>query len=617
MMAWRAWLLSSSVAAAAAWVPSHPDPVISRGAATARPCVHAMTPCARRLPHSADGPPTAAVRALRPRRRADLAMALPLWPSTLGRFWGAHALAWCAGCLALLAAPGAALAPLASAGLGALSMAQLALAVLLYRSDEEAGASLAAIATAYFASSAMLLRAAAPPLTALTAAALRRLSTWHAALALGSAGFALKAYLKDRLFSRGRLASSSSVVAASRLPILAFVNRLSGGKLGMQVVTDLEAAAAERASAGAAELGIIDLGTADKSPTAALEEFEARHKAFRVLVCGGDGTVTWVLGAIEAARLPCRPPLAVVPLGTGNDISRVLGCGKHFRAGSLRSRLADVDASRVVEFDRWDVNGTMPDGCTSRVMTNYLSLGVDARAALEYARLAVSRPRLFRLRLLNKLMYILCGAPELLRHSYRPLSDRVELTCDGQRVPIPEHAEGLMVLNTPSYGGGSDLWDAGGGAPLPPRQGWLATPARPPSVADGHLEVVAVGDVVHLACSLGGLSSGIRLCQGRSLALRVPRSGVPLQIDGEPFNVGPATADAAEPEPFDVTLSLRGRGLLLGAPARPGTSGPAATDLARESGAAELVIDEALAAGALEAGQRDALLRALAERRGF
>ena len=102
-------------------------------------------------------------------------------------------------------------------------------------------------------------------------------------------------------------------------------------------------------------------------------------------------------------------------------------------------------------------------------MTNYLSIGVDAKAALLWARLALKIPLLFRLRLLNKLWYIICGSPEFLMHSYRDLPSRLTIECDGQAIPLPEGLEGVMVLNTPSYGGGSDLWDESRGAPLPAR----------------------------------------------------------------------------------------------------------------------------------------------------
>ena len=164
------------------------------------------------------------------------------------------------------------------------------------------------------------------------------------------------------------------------------------------------------------------------------------------------------------------------------------------------------------------------------VMSNYLSLGVDAQAALSWARLFRATPALFRLRLLNKLLYIICGAPQFFRHSYADLPRRCELTCDGERIELPAKCEGLMVLNTASYGGGSDLWDAERRAPLCSRARWLQTELEPQSSCDGMLEVVGVSDVLHLALSLGGFSNGIRICQGRAISLRVPAAGVPLQV---------------------------------------------------------------------------------------
>lgn len=51
---------------------------------------------------------------------------------------------------------------------------------------------------------------------------------------------------------------------------------------------------------------------------------------FRILAAGGDGTVAWLLKTIKELRLDPPPLLAVMPLGTGNDLSLSFGWGNTF-----------------------------------------------------------------------------------------------------------------------------------------------------------------------------------------------------------------------------------------------------------------------------------------------
>ena len=100
---------------------------------------------------------------------------------------------------------------------------------------------------------------------------------------------------------------------------------------------------------------------------------------FRILVCGGDGTVGWVLDAIDKQNYESPPPVAILPAGTGNDLSRVLswggGLGAVEKQGGLCTVLHDIEHAAVTILDRWKV--TVEDKKSKNVllvkyMNNYL-----------------------------------------------------------------------------------------------------------------------------------------------------------------------------------------------------------------------------------------------------
>jgi diacylglycerol kinase (ATP) len=54
-----------------------------------------------------------------------------------------------------------------------------------------------------------------------------------------------------------------------------------------------------------------------------------RNFNVKVIICGGDGTVMWVISELNKYNIDTElTPLAIIPLGTGNDFSQYLGWGK-------------------------------------------------------------------------------------------------------------------------------------------------------------------------------------------------------------------------------------------------------------------------------------------------
>jgi diacylglycerol kinase (ATP) len=127
---------------------------------------------------------------------------------------------------------------------------------------------------------------------------------------------------------------------------VALVNPKSGGNMGFQLLEKFKE--------------ILPPGTvynlAEGGPQRALEEHRDRPN-LRLIVCGGDGTVGWTLAHVMSQSFPAHgpPAIAIVPLGTGNDLSRSLNWGGKYRDKPLRKVLLDIAKANVAYMDRWNL----------------------------------------------------------------------------------------------------------------------------------------------------------------------------------------------------------------------------------------------------------------------
>lgn len=159
------------------------------------------------------------------------------------------------------------------------------------------------------------------------------------------------------------------------MPLLVFVNSRSGPQQGHLLITQLRGLLNP--------VQVWDL--ADGGPEEILESFATSLSRLRILVCGGDGTVSWIVSAIEKMKLPKCPPIAILPLGTGNDLARIHGWGGGYNNESLIEILEQVAESYVSWLDQWEITISNKKGQVKETKSffNYLGVGADAQAALQ------------------------------------------------------------------------------------------------------------------------------------------------------------------------------------------------------------------------------------------
>ncbi|MFN4251438.1 diacylglycerol/lipid kinase family protein [Deinococcus sp.] len=193
----------------------------------------------------------------------------------------------------------------------------------------------------------------------------------------------------------------------------------------------------------------------EPSGEAALARLRALPPGTAVMAVGGDGTV----GALLPALVGTQRPLAIVPLGTGNDFAGLLG----LRPGAFAEALdrlnyqpRAVDALRVT-IHRGDGAGR------SHLLLNGLGMGFDSDVTANMTR-APARLRGFA-------RYAWSAVATIRELKLTP----VTITADGQ--PLYAGPSGIVaVMNGTRYGGGFRI-------------------SPDSDVRDGQVNVVAGGDM--------------------------------------------------------------------------------------------------------------------------
>ncbi|XP_060247464.1 diacylglycerol kinase eta isoform X3 [Meriones unguiculatus] len=128
-------------------------------------------------------------------------------------------------------------------------------------------------------------------------------------------------------------------------PLLVFVNSKSGDNQGVKFL--------RRFKQLLNPAQVFDL--MNGGPHLGLRLFQ-KFDTFRILVCGGDGSVGWVLSEIDKLNLNKQCQVGVLPLGTGNDLARVLGWGGSYDDDTqLPQILEKLERASTKMLDRWSI----------------------------------------------------------------------------------------------------------------------------------------------------------------------------------------------------------------------------------------------------------------------
>ncbi|XP_035006450.2 diacylglycerol kinase zeta isoform X2 [Hippoglossus stenolepis] len=333
-------------------------------------------------------------------------------------------------------------------------------------------------------------------------------------------------------------------------PLLVFVNPKSGGNQGTKIMQSFMWYLNPRQ--------VFDLNQG--GPKEGLELYRKVNN-LRIMACGGDGTVGWILSCLDELALNPQPPVAVLPLGTGNDLARTLNWGGGYTDEPLSKILSHVEDGTVVQLDRWnlqvepnliaaaELDEQQTDKLPLDVFNNYFSLGFDAHVTLEFHESREANPEKFNSRFRNKMFYAGTAFSDFLMGSSKDLSKHIKVVCDGTDITSKVQdlkLQCLVFLNIPRYCAGTTPWGNPGDH----------HDFEPQRHDDGYIEVIGFTMTSLATLQVGG--HGERLNQCREVTLTTIKP-LPVQVDGEPCRLAPSVIHISLRNQANMVLKTKRR----------------------------------------------------------
>eukprot|EP00040_Diaphanoeca_grandis_P017493 m.91352 g.91352 ORF g.91352 m.91352 type:complete len:593 (-) comp26458_c0_seq2:164-1942(-) len=348
-----------------------------------------------------------------------------------------------------------------------------------------------------------------------------------------------------------------------KVPLIVFCNPKSGGQSGSKLMEEFQKVIDPSQVFNLMETENGKVVGATKG----LKKF-GQTKNLVIVVCGGDGTVGWVLSTMGDLHLTQNLiPVCVFPLGTGNDLARSLIYGSKYEGTKVTTLLKWLFDSATIYLDRWKIKIEPLDQEPNQpalvnygdhqptleppqeIWNNYLSFGSCAHITLDFHLHRENNPDAHNSRWKNQVSFFKFGTQEIVTPKFKSLSQNLELVCDGvdyTKEIRQKKIVSLAFINIQYFMAGAQPWGTVGEV-----NGFDA-----PSMADGRVEVIGYTGRLGLPMAqvkfLPKMVSAWRITQCKTATVKC-LTALPAQLDGEPFL----------PAPSIITLTCKDQAVMV------------------------------------------------------